>query len=56
MSSIADTFQEQIKRMNTIVEYQLQRAATAGSSGIGSYVEVEGCDHPPHRFTAKGLS
>ena len=32
--------QEQIKRMNTIVEYQLQRAATAGSTGIGSKVEV----------------
>ena len=27
--------------MNTIVEYQLQRAATSGSGGIGSYVEVE---------------
>ena len=37
----ADTLQEQIKRMNTIVEYQLQRAATAGSTGIGSYVEVQ---------------
>jgi two-component system sensor histidine kinase PhoQ len=36
----ADTLQEQIKRMNTIVEYQLQRAATAGSTGIGSYVDV----------------
>ena len=35
-------FDEQIKRMNTIVEYQLQRAATAGSSGIGHYVEMEG--------------
>ncbi|MGB5600841.1 MAG: ATP-binding protein [Gammaproteobacteria bacterium] len=34
-------FKEQIKRMNSIVEYQLQRAATAGSSGIGKYVEVE---------------
>ncbi len=39
---IVAAFQEQIKRMNTIVEYQLQRAATAGSTGIGSYVEVEG--------------
>lgn len=38
----AAPLQEQIKRMNTIVEYQLQRAATAGSTGIGSYVEVEG--------------
>jgi len=37
-----NAFEEQIKRMNTIVEYQLQRAATAGSSGIGHYVEVEG--------------
>ena len=34
-------FQEQIKRMNSIVEYQLQRAATAGSNGIGKQVEVE---------------
>jgi len=36
----ADTLQEQIKRMNTIVEYQLQRAATAGSTGIGKQVAV----------------
>ena len=35
------TFEEQIRRMNTIVEYQLQRAATSGAGGIGSYVEVE---------------
>ncbi len=35
------TFQEQIRRMNTIVDYQLQRAATAGSPGIGKQVEVE---------------
>ena len=35
-----ETLQEQIKRMNTIVEYQLQRAATAGSAGIGKTVEV----------------
>ena len=35
------TFQDQIKRMNTIVEYQLQRAATAASPGIGKQVEVE---------------
>ena len=34
-------FDEQIKRMNTIVEYQLQRAATAGSSGIGRNIEVD---------------
>lgn len=33
-------FQDQISRMNTIVEYQLQRAATAGSTGIGKQVEV----------------
>jgi two-component system sensor histidine kinase PhoQ len=37
----ADVLQEQITRMNTIVEYQLQRAATAGSTGIGKRVEVE---------------
>jgi len=37
----ADALQEQIKRMNTIVEYQLQRAATAGSTGIGKAVAVE---------------
>ncbi len=37
----AAAFQEQIKRMNTIVEYQLQRAATSGSSVIGSRVDVE---------------
>ena len=37
----ADALQEQIKRMNTIVEYQLQRAATAGSTGIGRAVEVQ---------------
>lgn len=47
-SSIADndddnlgTFSEQIKRMNTIVEYQLQRAATAGSSKIGRSIAVK---------------
>lgn len=32
--------QEQITRMNTIVEYQLQRAATAGSFGIGKSVNI----------------
>ena len=37
----AETLQEQITRMNNIVEYQLQRAATAGSTGIGKRVEVE---------------
>lgn len=35
-----DNLQEQITRMNTIVEYQLQRAATAGSFGIGKSVNV----------------
>jgi len=33
-------FQDQISRMNTIVEYQLQRAATSGSTGMGRQVEV----------------
>ena len=37
----AEVLQDQIKRMNTIVEYQLQRAATSGSTGIGKQVEVE---------------
>ncbi len=32
--------QQQIDRMNAIVEYQLQRAATAGSSGISQTVDV----------------
>jgi two-component system sensor histidine kinase PhoQ len=36
-----DAFAEQIKRMNSIVDYQLQRAATAGSTGIGQQVDVE---------------
>ena len=31
---------EQISRMNSIVEYQLQRAATAGSASIGKSVNV----------------
>jgi two-component system sensor histidine kinase PhoQ len=34
------SMQQQITRMNTIVEYQLQRAATAGSSSIGKSVNV----------------
>jgi two-component system sensor histidine kinase PhoQ len=34
-------FRDQIEHMNTIVEYQLQRAATAGSTGIGKYVDME---------------
>ena len=38
----ADTSaQEQISRMNSIVEYQLQRAATAGSSSISQNVAVK---------------
>jgi len=32
--------QEQITRMNSIVEYQLQRAATAGATSIGQTVNV----------------
>lgn len=35
-----DSLQEQITRMNAIVEYQLQRAATAGSASIGNTVEI----------------
>lgn len=35
-----DSMQQQITRMNSIVEYQLQRAATAGSAGIGKTVDV----------------
>ena len=40
-SASDDSLQEQITRMNTIVEYQLQRAATAGSFGIGKSVNVK---------------
>ena len=36
-----DTLSEQITRMNSIVEYQLQRAATAGSASIGKPINVE---------------
>lgn len=36
-----DSLQTQISRMNSIVEYQLQRAATAGSAGIGKLVDVK---------------
>ena len=36
-----NTLLEQITRMNSIVEYQLQRAATAGSSSIGKSINVE---------------
>lgn len=35
------SMQEQITRMNSIVEYQLQRAATAGSASIGKSVNVK---------------
>ena len=35
-----DAMQRQISRMNAIVEYQLQRAATAGSASIGKSVNV----------------
>jgi two-component system sensor histidine kinase PhoQ len=35
------SMQEQITRMNTIVEYQLQRAATAGSASIGKTVAIK---------------
>jgi two-component system sensor histidine kinase PhoQ len=45
LSKVDDTqgtaMQEQITRMNSIVEYQLQRAATAGSSSIGKSVDVK---------------
>ena len=33
--------QEQVTRMNSIVEYQLQRAATAGSTSIGKSVNIK---------------
>jgi len=36
---------EQIARMNSIVEYQLQRAATAGSANIGKAINVESVSH-----------
>lgn len=41
--SVSDenSMQEQITRMNSIVEYQLQRAATAGSASIGKSVNVK---------------
>jgi two-component system sensor histidine kinase PhoQ len=35
------TMSEQVTQMNTIVEYQLQRAATAGSTGIGKSVNIQ---------------
>lgn len=36
-----DSMQQQITRMNAIVEYQLQRAATAGSGSTGKLVNVK---------------
>ncbi len=39
------TLLEQITRMNSIVEYQLQRAATAGSVSIGKAVKLEAVTH-----------
>ena len=36
-----ETLSEQITRMNSIVEYQLQRATTAGSANIGKPINVE---------------
>ncbi len=35
------SLQEQIDRMNNIVEYQLQRASTAGSTSIGKAVSIK---------------
>ena len=35
-----NTTSDQVKQMNSIVEYQLQRAATAGSTGIGKQVNI----------------
>lgn len=40
-SQADNTMQEQISRMNAIVEYQLQRAATAGSSSSAQSLEVK---------------
>lgn len=36
-----ESLQEQIRRMNSIVEYQLQRAATAGATNIGKAINVK---------------
>ena len=41
ITSDESSMQEQITRMNSIVEYQLQRAATAGSASIGKSVNVK---------------
>lgn len=40
-SQADDAMQEQISRMNAIVEYQLQRAATAGSASSSQSLEVK---------------
>jgi two-component system sensor histidine kinase PhoQ len=40
-SQADDAMQEQISRMNAIVEYQLQRAATAGSASSAQSLEVK---------------
>ena len=39
-NSSDSTLKEQVSRMNSIVEYQLQRAATAGASSIGKSIDV----------------
>jgi len=44
-NNIDDNLQEQITRMNGIVEYQLQRAATAGSFGIGKSINCKSVVH-----------
>ena len=36
-----DSLQQQITQMNSIVEYQLQRASTAGSASIGNSVNIK---------------
>jgi two-component system sensor histidine kinase PhoQ len=43
--NLDNSLQEQLTRMNSIVEYQLQRAATAGSAGIGKSVNVKSVMH-----------
>ncbi len=40
-----ETVQQQIAQMNSIVEYQLQRAATAGSTNIGRSIDVRNVLH-----------
>lgn len=39
-SNNVDTMQDQISRMNSTVEYQLQRAATAGASSVCATIDV----------------